>query len=152
MYFSVKSFILSLKKGDVMEENRNLGLELFSNVLDGVEDGYDMDESVQSWMDDSIFSLFDKTFEYKCLFHNVPNFVVAKLWYFCLNSNELLLQTLSVTMDVPLRCNGFSLAYSLRLLNIFAVIDLLWILFCSFANINLKSRKIPVRMICITDI
>ena len=65
MYFSVKSFILSLKKGDVMEENRNLGLELFSNVLDGVEDGYDMEESVQSWMDDSIFSLFDKTFEEK---------------------------------------------------------------------------------------
>ena len=43
-----------------MEENRNLGLELFSNVLDGIEDGYDMEESVHSWMDDSIFSLFDK--------------------------------------------------------------------------------------------
>lgn len=48
-----------------MEENKNLGLELFSNVLDGIEDGYDMVGSVHSWMDDSIFDLFDKVFEEK---------------------------------------------------------------------------------------
>lgn len=48
-----------------MEENRNLCLELFSNVLDGVEDGYDMEGSVQSWMDDSIFDLFDTNLKLK---------------------------------------------------------------------------------------